>query len=130
MPYYTYRNKETGEEIDIFQHMNDVHEYHGENNDEDCWDRVFHPVLPSASWQIDPNDGKAFVEKTANQKGTMGDLLEQSAELSEKRSEQNGGVDPLKEQYFKRYSEERGGAKHKDELKKGFENDKVKVEWD
>ena len=62
-------------------------------------------------------------------KGTVGDLLDASKEMSQKRAESNGGVDPVKEKYFKKYSESRRGAKHPDEIKKGYESDNVKIEY-
>jgi len=38
--------------------------------------------------------------------------MDRSAEWSEKRAAQNGGVDPVKKNYFKEYSKKRGGKKH------------------
>ena len=56
-----------------------------------------------------------FIEKTSTGQCSMGDLMDRSAELSAKRAEQNDGVDPVKQKYFKKYSKERGGAKHFDD---------------
>ena len=100
MPQYTYAHPETGEEIDVIQSMNEEHKYIDKDGVE--WERVF--LIPNAQIdsQIDPCDEKAFVEKTGNQKGTVGDLWEQSKELSEKRKDRFGGKDPVKANYLKK----------------------------
>ena len=38
--------------------------------------------------------------------------MDASAELSSKRAEQNGGIDPVKQKYFKDYAKKRNGTKH------------------
>jgi len=130
MPIYSYRNGLTGEERDIVQRMNDTHEYHGENGEEGVWKRLYRPIRAAFGMSVDPNNPKAFIEKTGKQKGTYGDLIEQSKELSEKRAAQHGGIDPVKEKYFKEYSEARNGAKHSEELKRNFSNKNFDVDWD
>jgi hypothetical protein len=55
--------------------------------------------------------------KVTNKPGTIGDLWDRSAELSAKRADKNGGIDPVKEQYFKDYSEKRNGQKHQEQIK-------------
>ena len=61
--------------------------------------------------ETDPFSQTQFLDKTQNA-GTMGDLWDRSAEMSAKRAEKSGGVDPYRKDYFKKYSKERGGAKH------------------
>ena len=39
-------------------------------------------------------------------------MWDKSAELSAKRAEKNGGIDPVKEQWKKDYSKKRKGAKY------------------
>ena len=63
-------------------------------------------------------------------KGTVGDLLDKSSELSNQRAQENGGVDPLKKKYYENYSKERKGAKHPNEIKKTYESKNVKIEFD
>ena len=58
----------------------------------------------------------------------MGDLLDRSADLSKERASQNGGVDPVKEKYYKEYSKKRNGALHEDKKPTSFENKHIKVE--
>lgn len=129
MPLYTYKRESTQEYKDVFQGMNDAHEYKGENGDEEDWKRVFHIPQMSVSMNINPYDNNAFIEKTGKQKGSVGDLLDQSAELSEKRAAENGGVDPVKEKYYKDYSKKRNGAIHQNKKSKTIDNDVVKVEY-
>ena len=71
------------------------------------------------------------METTAAKKGTMGDMMDYSKELSMKRAAKNGGVDPVKEKYYKKYSDARNGTKHPQEIKdKGYESKNVKIEYD
>lgn len=128
MPVYIYHNTETDEYVEIFQGMNDVHEYSGISGDEDCWKRVFTVPNASIDSQVDPFSSKQFVDKTQNKKGTYGDLLDRSAEMSDKRASLAGGKDPIKEKYFSDYSAKRRGAKHPDQMKT-FENNKIKVDF-
>jgi hypothetical protein len=130
MPFYTFKRKSTGEHRDVFQAMNDTHEYKGENGDEDDWTRLYHSPNASIDTQIDPNSRRQFLESTASKKGaTMGEMMDYSKELSEKRAAQNGGVDPIKKKYFEDYSKKRKGAKHLDEMK-SYESKNIKVDYD
>lgn len=127
MPLYTYKNELTSETRDIFQGMDDTHEYFGENGDEK-WKRVFQVPNAAIDTRVDPYDNNSFVEKTGNKKGTMGDMLDLSAELSNKRAEDNGGTDPMKKKYFDDYAAKRKGSRHQDE-KKSLNTKDVSVEY-
>ena len=127
MPIYLYRNKHTNEVREIFQDMNSVHEYHGENGKEDFWQRVYTTSFLHTDASIDPFNAKDFMKKTADKKGTIGDIMDKSAELSEKRA-QIAGEDPIKKKYFENYSRERKGAKHPKE-QTSYEDKYVKVDF-
>jgi hypothetical protein len=127
MPLYTYRNPETEEQVDIFQGMNDVHEFIDPNGLK--WDRVFYSPNASIDTRTDEFSSQKFVERTASKKGSVGDMLDYSAEMSSRRAAQAGGVDPVKKNYLDDYSKKRQGAKHFDEMGKGFENKAVKVDY-
>lgn len=92
------------------------------------WKRVFLGSQLSCNADIDPWSNSDFVNKTANKKGSIGDLMDKSAELSEKRAQENGGVDPVKSNYYKNYSKKRGGATHDDLKPKSFENKHIKID--
>lgn len=128
MPLYTYFNSETEEYRDIVQKMNDVKEYFGENGDETSWKRIF--TVPNASFdsKIDPFKASEFARKTGSKKGTYGDLLDKSAELSQQRADITGGVDPVKAKYFENYSKTRRGAKHPSQMK-SFESKNISVDF-
>ena len=128
MPLYTYFNSETEEYRDIVQKMSDAHEYFGEGGDEATWKRVFTVPHASIDSKIDPFKPEDFTRKTGGKKGTYGDLLDKSSELSSQRAELAGGVDPVKEKYFKDYSEKRRGAKHPSQMK-SFESKNVKIDF-
>ena len=128
MPLYTYHNLDTDEYRDVFQGMNDKHEYFGDSGEEKNWVRVFHVPNASVDSEVDPFKANDFVKKTASKKGTVGDLLDASRELSEKRASAAGGVDPVKEKYFKEYSALRKGAKHPEQMKT-YEDSRIKVDY-
>lgn len=109
MPIYIYKHPENEEYIEVFQGMNDKHEYTDEFGIE--WKRVFLSPNAAIDLETNPFDKQAFLDKTKNP-GTMGDLWDRSAEMSHKRAEKNDGVDPYKKKYFKDYSKSRKGAKH------------------
>jgi len=109
MPIYLYQHPESKETIEVFQGMNDTHEYI--DADDLKWNRVFTSPNAFVDLESDPFNNTQFIEKTANA-GTMGEMWDRSAEMSSKRADANNGVDPLKKDYYKKYSEDRAGAKH------------------
>lgn len=94
------------------------------------WDRELSSPQLNTQGSIDPWNNNDFVNKTAGMKGTVGDLLDKSSELSNQRAQENGGVDPLRKKYYENYSKDRNGAKHLDQVKKTYENKNVKIEFD
>lgn len=129
MPIYIYKHPESEQYEEVFQGMNDKHVYFDSDGLE--WKRVF--TIPNASIdsQIDPYSSKEFIQKTENKKGTIGDMMDYSKEMSHVRSESNGGVDPVKEKYYKDYSSKRKGAKHVDQMKAETQNNKhVKIDFE
>tara|TARA_Y100000361_G_scaffold58896_1_gene51516 strand:+ start:4554 stop:4898 length:345 start_codon:yes stop_codon:yes gene_type:complete len=109
MPLYTYQHPESEECKDVLQSMNEVHVYIDEEGVE--WKRVFHSPNASIDGNIDPFDNKQFVEKTGKTKGSYGELLDRSREMSDKRKNKLG-YDPVQKKYFKEYSKKRNGVKH------------------
>ena len=104
MPLYEYTNDETGDIISIVQSMNDVHEYIDETGKK--WRRVFTVPQMGVDTKFDEWDSKSFAEKSGKKIGTLGNLFDQSQELSNKR-EKSAGVDPLKESHLKKWKERR-----------------------
>jgi len=125
---YLFENPDTGEVVEVFFHMNDEKSHVGDDGVE--WNRVYGNPQLSTKASIDPWSNSDFVNKTAEMKGSLGDLLDHSSELSAKRAEQHDGVDPVKQKYFKKYSEERHGAKHAKDRSKVYESKNVKIEFD
>tara|TARA_Y100000310_G_scaffold36244_1_gene34137 strand:- start:1124 stop:1468 length:345 start_codon:yes stop_codon:yes gene_type:complete len=109
MPIYVFQHPETEEYKEILQGMNEEHTYTDKEGIE--WTRIFFSPNMAMDLEADPFDRTKFLEKTSNA-GTMGEMWDRSAELSEKRAEKSGGADPYKKKYFKKYSKERGGEKH------------------
>lgn len=128
MPFYIYQNEKTGEVKEILQSMNDVHEYFGENGNEKNWKRIFTIPQASIDTKQDPFNANDFLDRTKSKKGTYGNMIDYSKELSQKREAIIGGKDPIKENYYKEYSKNRRGALHPDKLKKTIENKNYKID--
>jgi hypothetical protein len=128
MPIYVFQHPVTEEYKELFFGMNDDKVFIDENSVK--WRRVYVSSQLNTVGQTDPWSHNDFMEKTSSKKGTVGDMMAHSEELSEKRKD-NMGYDPLKNKYFDNYSKKRGGAKHPRETKeKGFENKDIKITYD
>ena len=112
--------------------MKEYAPYRGENNDEDAWERVYDtPQISmgnSTAKKVNPYSQKEFVERTGKMKGNFGDMFDYSKELSDRRAKDHGGVDPVKEKYFRNY-EKKTGKKHLRD-KKPYESKNVKIDFD
>ena len=126
MPIYVYKHPEEELYEEVLQGMNDPHVF---SKDGVEWQRVFLSPNASISSNSDPFNSNAFLDKTANMKGTVGDMMDYSAELSEKRAEKSGGIDPISKKHFDNY-EKSVGKKHLNDAPKSFENKHIKVDLD
>lgn len=126
---YQFRNTKTQEIVEVSMPMKEYKHYMGENGDEDFWERIYDlPQVNIGNAKVDPFDNNMFVDKTGKMKGKYGDLLDYSAELSEKRAEKNGGVDPIKRKHFDNY-EKRVGKKHLQDRPKKIETKNATIEF-
>lgn len=96
MPFYTFQHPILQKTIDVFFKMNDEKKYIDEDGLE--WNRVFYPPLFAFDTMIDPHDPKAFVKKT-EKGGTLGDIMDLSKEMSERRGGDKN--DEIKVEYSK-----------------------------
>lgn len=126
MPIYVYKHPEEDIYEEVLQGMNDPHVF---SKDGVKWQRVFLSPNAAISSDVDPYNSNAFVEKTANMKGTLGDMMDLSAELSHKRAEKAGGEDPVRRKHFDQYEKDIG-KKHVDDKTKSFENKSIKIDLD
>lgn len=127
MPFYTYKHPETEECRDILQSMKEKHVYVDEEGVE--WNRVYFAPNASIDSNIDPFSQRQFTDSTGAKKGTVGDMLDYSAEMSERRAQKSGGADPVKKKFFDDYAAKRNGQRHIAE-KKTYESKNVKVDYD
>lgn len=111
MPEYLYENPDTGEIISVTQGINEEHSYKEEGK---TFNRIFTVPNAAIDSDVDPFSSQQFSEKTKNMKGTMGDMWDYSKELSDKRKEVTGGLDPIRNKAKKEYSEKRKGMKYKE----------------
>jgi hypothetical protein len=128
MPIYVYKHPENEEYREVFQGMNDKHVY---SEDGVEWKRVFLSPNASIDNSIDPFNKQQYIDATYNKKGTLGDMMDLSADLSKQRAEKAGGLDPVKEKFYDHYAKERGGAEHPNRIKeKGYESKNLKIDYD
>lgn len=127
MPFYIYKHPEYDEYVEVLQKMTDKHEYTDEFGVK--WKRVLTSPQVNATKICDPWNKNDFINSTGAQKGTYGDLMDRSQEMSEKRAAENGGVDPLRDKKFKDYAKLRGGIKDPLDPSRQttFENKHIKV---
>jgi len=126
MPLYTYINPSDSEDIaEIIQSMTETHEY---IKDGVKWERVWEKPKfnRQGSSKIDAFDKKRFIDKTGKMKGSYGDVLDYSKELSEERKSKMG-YDPEQKKFFKGFEKEKGYKHHKDRVD-NVENDFIKFE--
>ena len=129
-PLYTYKHPEKEEYIEVIQGMNDEHVYVDEEGV--TWDREYTSPNAQIKDTIDPFNKNQFLQKTADSKGTMGDMMDRSQELSEKRKSILGR-DPAQEKFFDNYAKKRMGKRHWDDpkgksTKKGAKNNPFSIE--
>lgn len=118
MPIFIYTSPDEKETVEVVQAMNDTHEYY---RDGIKWNRVFTVPQASIDSKIDPFDNHAFIEKIGKSKGSLGDAMDRSKELSEIRADKVG-KDPVKEKYLKKWKSERKNHKiHPSEVSRKIE---------
>ena len=111
MPIYQFAHPEHPLIIDVVQSMKEPHIYIDEEGVE--WRRVWSTPQTSFNTRTDPFSTKGFINKDHDGR-TMGDLWDESNELSQKRADKNGGLDPVKEKYEQQYANKRGNKRHRD----------------
>ncbi len=96
------------------------------------WKRVFTRPQASFDTRVDPHSAKDYVKATSRA-GSVGDLWDRSQELSQKRAQKEGGVDPVKQTYLKDYSRRHKGAKHpvqrRMEAEQSAKKAGIRVDW-
>jgi hypothetical protein len=109
VPLYDFQHPETGEIIEVCLSMKEDKSYVDEDGVE--WSRLFSIPNASIDTEIDPYSSRDFKKVTENKKGSYGDMLDRSREMSEKRKAKDG-KDPVQQKWFKNWSKKRGGRKH------------------
>jgi len=122
MPNYSFVRCDINQYQDFFYLMKDVPSVGKTFIDGNgvVWKRVFCIPQASIDTNLDPYSSKDFNKKFANKKGiTIGDTLDESRSLSEKRAGKDG-KDALREKHYEKYRKEHRGAEHPYEKKEKF----------
>lgn len=130
MPLYSYIDDRDNKIYDLVQGMNDTHEAFAPDGYK--LRRLWAKPLMSVDNKVDPNSSKDFIKYTSNRAGTLGDLQDLSAELSQKRKDKNAGYDPVEKKMFEDYKKTRNGREHpkakKEKLKEVLKNSPFELE--
>ena len=111
MPLYQYLDERTDEIYSLIQGMNDEHVAFAADGHK--LRRIWNQVQASIDSKINPFSARDFADKTGRKKGTLGNITDAAAELSEKRRDKEG-VDKVKETFYKNWSKKRKGRQHPD----------------
>lgn len=93
MPTYLFQHPKTKKVKEVILRMTEPHIFTDEHGVK--WGRIWTVPRAIVDGKIDAFSSRDFIEKVGKKKGTMGDLFDQSRELSEKR-EKVMGRDPVK----------------------------------
>ena len=74
----------------------------------------------STDTKLDPFSESSFRASTVGKNDTYGQLFERSAEASEMRAQQAGGIDPVKQKSYDDYSKMTNGKTHPNQMKENF----------
>lgn len=113
---YVFKHPKKDEFIEIEMPIHAKHEYTDKKGIK--WERIFTCPQMSIDTKSDPFSERDYINKTASKKGSVGDLLDRSAELSEKRAAICGGEDPVKRKHFDQYSKTRRNIRHPNDPKR------------
>lgn len=109
MPTYLFENETSGEVKEVFLAASEIKNF----SPGDGWKRVYTVPHLSTDTRINPFSSGDFIQKTKNKKGTIGDILDKSRELSLARGGENN--DPVLKKYYKDYEKEKG-VKHANQI--------------
>ena len=125
MPIYVFQHPETEEYTEVVQGMNDDHIHIDDSGVE--WKRIFFAPGMTMDTEVDPYNQSDFIKATSNKKGSLGEVMDYSKELSQRRADKDG-KDPVREKFLRQYEKDTG-RKHRAEAKV-YESDRVRVEYD
>ena len=119
MPQYLFANPNDETQIvEVFFHMNDKKFYIDENGVE--WRRIYTVPQACVDSDFDPRNKDEFIRRGAKY-STLGDLMDKSRELSEKRAEKEG-FDQKRREFFDEYARARKGKRHPQDLPKKIDS--------
>lgn len=120
MPSYEFENLKTQEiqdfyfSLDNYPKLGEIREIEGQQ-----WKRIM-SIAPYGSVDgksTDPFNQQKFIEKTANSKGSVGDVMDRAKEMSEARKAKLG-YDPVQNKYFDDWTKKRSGKTHPADTRK------------
>ena len=110
MPIHSFIYEETGETIDVYVPINSApSEHQFQITDGKTYKRIYSAPLAATNTRINEASKEDFARLTTDKKGLkVGQMWEMAAEMSQHRSDKNGGVDEVKESFYNNYKKEMG----------------------
>ena len=131
MPNYVFQKVGTEETQEFFFSMKEVPSFGTViQRDGFKWKRLMTrpQTVMTGLKALDPYSPQAFINKTGQMKGTLGDLFDASKELSERRAEKAHGKDPIRQKYYSDYRKRKRNVPHSAELAEGHKAAKEHLE--
>lgn len=125
MGQYVFKHPTLEKYVEVVQRMNEKHIYIDSEGIE--YERVWRVPQMAMDLKMDPFSKNDFL-KRMNKRCKVGDMMDESAELSEKRAK-IAGKDPLKEKIFTDY-EKKTGHEHPESISKNIETSDFSIELD
>lgn len=117
MPLFDFQS-DSGETISVYLTLNEPKEsYQTQIKDGKVYRRIYTPFNVCKDTRSSDGTREDFQRMTEGKNLTMGDMFDKSKELSIKRAERNGGVDPVAERTYAKY-QKKIGKKHPDVIKR------------
>lgn len=129
MPVFEFQHEESGEIISVLVAISEPDEArHKQIVDGKTYKRLYSAPIAAKDTLVKDATNQDFKRVTQGKNLTVGQMWEISKEMSEQRQDKNGGIDPVKEQFYKDYEKKTGG-KHIDIKKReAIEKAKKKME--
>lgn len=126
MPEYIYKHPKREKYVFVIQTMNEEHTFADASGTK--WERVFTVPQAVVKERIDEFNSHQYVDITKRKKGTVGDLLDFSEELSAKRAQNtDNGRDPVKDKFYDDWSAKRHGRIHPEDHREAKDKPKPRA---
>lgn len=117
-PVFDFQHETTGEIISVLvKHTEPDHLRHEQTVDGKIYKRVYSAPTTAKDTKTGDCTLNDFSRVTEGKNLTVGQMWKISEEMSKARADKNGGLDPVKEKFYKDF-EKKNGKKHEDVIRR------------